>query len=86
MTLLIDGEPTRFGVQADAIVESADGETWVVEVKTGAKAFIAHRQTRRQVLEYVMSFDAAGVLLVDPDRRSVVQVARMYRESPVLRL
>ena len=70
IALLVDGAEARFPVRADALV-TRDGLLWVAEIKAGpANATLSHRNTRRQVIEYIHAFDADGVLLVDvPGRR-----------------
>ena len=69
--VLVDGEPVEVEVFADYIVE-IDGERWVAEVKTGERApSIKTAGTRRQLLEYLFVFDAAGLLLVDMETRTV---------------
>lgn len=67
---LLDGEPYETEVRADYLVE-ADGERLVAEVKTGDEApRLATAATRRQLLEYLVAFDADGVLLVCPEHGS----------------
>jgi hypothetical protein len=67
---LLDGEPYETLVRADYLVE-ADGERLVAEVKTGDDApRLATAATRRQLLEYLVAFDADGVLLVCPEHEA----------------
>jgi len=68
--LLVDGEPVDYVVRADFIVER-EGRRFVAEAKNGIQAADPrHRATRRQLREYSVVFDAAGVLLIDiPARR-----------------
>ena len=63
----IDGEVRSIDLRADFIV--ARGRLrFVAEVKTGRLApRLETSATRRQLLEYRVAFDAAGVLLVDVD-------------------
>jgi hypothetical protein len=69
-TPLLDGEPQETEVRADYLVEAA-GERLVAEVKTGDEApHLATAATRRQLLEYLVAFDADGVLLVCPEHGS----------------
>jgi hypothetical protein len=72
---LLDGEPHETEVRADYLVE-AGGERLVAEVKTGEEApQLATAATRRQLLEYLVAFDADGVLLVCPERGAIHRVA-----------
>ncbi|PKN55902.1 MAG: hypothetical protein CVU56_19005 [Deltaproteobacteria bacterium HGW-Deltaproteobacteria-14] len=70
IALLVDGAEARFPVRADALV-TRGGRRYIAEIKAGpANATLSHRNTRRQILEYIYAFDADGVLLVDvPGRR-----------------
>lgn len=71
---LVDGEPQEIELCADYLVE-ADGERLVAEVKTGDEApQLATAATRRQLLEYVVAFEADGVLLVSPERRAIQRI------------
>jgi len=71
--VLVDGEEHRYVVRADALV-SRKKQNYVAEFKAGvASSTIAHRDTRRQLLEYALLFDVDGVLLVDAD------AARIHR-------
>ena len=72
---LLDGEPYEAEVRADYLVE-ARGERLVAEVKTGDEApRLATAATRRQLLEYLVAFEADGVLLVCPERGAIHRVA-----------
>ncbi len=71
----LDGEACVVEVRADYLVER-EGERFVAEVKTGKEApRLAHRPTRRQLLEYAHAFDTRGVLLVDAEAGRVHRVA-----------
>lgn len=71
---LLDGEPCEAELRADYLVE-AGGERLVAEVKTGDEApQLATAATRRQLLEYLVAFDADGVLLVCPERGAIHRV------------
>ncbi len=71
---LVDGEPHETEVRADYLVE-AGGERLVAEVKTGDEApQLATAATRRQLLEYLVAFEADGVLLVCPERGAIHRV------------
>ncbi len=70
----LDDEPLDFGVRVDLIVER-DGEDFVAEVKTGARApDPRHGPTRRQLREYAALFPDHGVLLVDVPGGRVIRV------------
>lgn len=75
VVLRVDGEETFFAVRADYLVRRR-GRSFVAEVKTGARApSLDHGPTRRQLLEYASAFAVDGVLLVDPEARTVREVA-----------
>ncbi|MEZ4314577.1 MAG: hypothetical protein R3F14_41715 [Polyangiaceae bacterium] len=70
----VDGEPMAVSLRADFVVER-DSDRFVAEVKTGALApRLSTPATRRQLLEYRVAFDVAGVLLVDVDAGRVHRV------------
>ena len=72
--LLVDGAPHDVTVRADYVVTRV-GLAYVAEVKTGELApRIDTIATRRQLLEYRMAFDVAGVLLVDVESARVREV------------
>ena len=84
MRLRVDGEPRTFPVCADALVRGPGRRSrreWIVEVKTGATARVSSRSTRRQLIEYALCFDVEGVLLVDPDAGTIVQVQWVGAEA-----
>lgn len=71
---LLDGTPHDTEVRADYLVE-ARGERLVAEVKTGEEApQLSTAATRRQLLEYLVAFEADGVLLVCPERGAIHRV------------
>lgn len=72
-SILVDGEVRAFEVRADAIVEYRR-RRYVAEFKTGRAASVGNRSTRRQLLEYALTYDADGVLLVDATQGSVMRV------------
>jgi hypothetical protein len=73
-TVIVDDEPYDVELRADYLVE-ADGERLVAEVKTGdAAPRLSTAATRRQLLEYLIAFDADGVLLVSPERGTIQRV------------
>jgi len=70
----VDGEERTYTVRADALVRRRR-RTCVAEFKGGGgSATIAHRATRRQLLEYAVLFDVDGVLLVDADAGRIHEV------------
>jgi len=69
----VDGETEEYTVRADALVRRF-WRRYVVEIKTGASATLAHRATRRQVFEYAAAFRCSGVLLVNADERKIRRV------------
>jgi len=72
--VLVDGEPFEVELRADYLVE-ADGEMLVAEVKTGDVApRLSTAATRRQLLEYLVAFEADGVLLVCPEAGAIHRV------------
>jgi hypothetical protein len=72
--LLLDGAPHHVRLRADYVV-ARDGLAYVAEVKTGELApRIDTIATRRQLLEYRIAFDVAGVLLVDVEAALVREV------------
>lgn len=67
-------EEVEIRLIADLIVER-DGWRYVAEVKTGdAAPSIKTAATRRQLLEYFVAFECDGVLLVDMERGSIMEV------------
>lgn len=72
--VMIDGQTTRFEVRAD-IIATRGPQRYVVEVKTGKEApSLSMAATRRQLLEYAVTFDADGLLLVNAETRSIHRV------------
>lgn len=70
----VGGEPTPIELRADLLVER-EGLSYVAEVKTGDVApLVTHAPTRRQLLEYLIAFDADGILLVEPEIGEVREV------------
>ena len=73
-TIRVDGEDHEVALRADLLV-TRDGARYVAEVKTGRTApRITTAATRRQLLEYRMAYDVAGVLLVDAEAGRVIPV------------
>ncbi len=71
----VDGEDQAYTVRADALVKRRR-RVCVAEFKGGrGSATIAHRATRRQLLEYALLFDVDGVLLVDAESGRIHEVA-----------
>jgi hypothetical protein len=72
--MVINGKRVDTDVRADYIV-TRHRRTFVAEVKTGHKApNPTYPPTRRQLLEYLIAYDADGVLLVDMEREAVIEV------------
>ena len=71
----VDGEPREVSCRADLLVERC-GRLYVADVKSGGVAPDPRKpSTRRQLLEYLLAFDADGALVVDMERRQVRSVA-----------
>lgn len=80
-TFLCDGAPVTVELRCDALV-AKDGRRLVAEVKTGERApALATAATRRQLLEYVVAYDADGVLLVEPEAGVVREISFFSRSS-----
>ncbi len=62
-------------IRADLLVEDVDGRVLVAEVKTGEFApSIYNSATRRQLLEYVIAYEAAGALLIDMEHSTIDEI------------
>jgi hypothetical protein len=73
-TISVGDEDHEIELRADLVVEQ-DELRYVAEVKTGSAApRVDNAATRRQLLEYRVAYDVDGVLLVDVDAGSVVEV------------
>ncbi|MFC1517226.1 YraN family protein [Candidatus Margulisiibacteriota bacterium] len=71
LKLLFDGDPWETDIIADLIVQK-DEQTFVAEVKTGQNApNIRTATTRRQLLEYYVTYKPDGVLLVDMSSQQI---------------
>lgn len=72
--MTLDGEEVWVHNRCDRVVRKGD-RVLVADVKTGDRARDpTHPATRRQLLEYALSHEADGVLLVDMDAERVVEV------------
>jgi hypothetical protein len=72
--LWVDGVQRQYTVRADYLV-SRGGRLFVAEVKSGRVApRLDHAPTRRQLLEYALSFPVDGVVLVDMGAREIHHV------------
>ncbi len=72
--VFVDGEAYPITLRADFLVRR-DGRRYVAEVKTGRTApDITCAATRRQLLEYRVAYDVAGVLLVDMESYTLHEV------------
>jgi hypothetical protein len=70
----VDREDRTYLVRADALVRKRR-RVCVAEFKGGrGSATIAHRATRRQLLEYTLLFEVDGALLVDADAGRIHEV------------
>ncbi len=73
--LVVDGQHSSCSVRADYMV-ARGGNTYIAEVKSGALVSrLSHGPTRRQLLEYCLAYDCAGVLLVDMEAETIHEVA-----------
>ncbi len=69
--LEVDGESHQVSCRADLLVERG-GTFYVADVKSGGAAPDPRQPaTRRQLLEYLLAFDADGALVIDMERRQV---------------
>ncbi len=67
----VNGRARSFQVRGDLLVRRRK-KLYLAEIKGGAEvSSVAHRATRRQLLEYACAFEVDGVLLVDMHRREV---------------
>lgn len=74
MEMEIDGEKFDYEIRPDGMA-IRDGESFLVEIKTGAKAGdLSNPITRRQLFEYYFSLPCSGILFVKPDEGSVQTV------------
>lgn len=74
MEMEIDGEKVDYEIRPDGMAVR-DGESFLVEVKTGIKAGDLNNPiTRRQLFEYYFSLPCSGVLFVKPEEGSVQTV------------
>ncbi|MCB9666784.1 MAG: hypothetical protein H6715_01530 [Myxococcales bacterium] len=70
----VDGAQRAIALRADAIVER-HGRQFVAEIKTGEMATqLETAATRRQLLEYLVAYQADGALLVNVPRKTVHEV------------
>lgn len=73
--LEVDGESEEVTSRVDLLVERG-GKVYVADVKSGEQAPDPRRPaTRRQMLEYLLAFDADGALVVDMSCRKIRSVA-----------
>jgi len=72
--VVVDGTIEEFPVRGDLLVRRRR-KLYLAEIKGGPEvASVAHRGTRRQLLEYATAFPVDGVLLVDMHRGEVRRV------------
>ncbi|MBN1578000.1 MAG: hypothetical protein JW913_15680 [Chitinispirillaceae bacterium] len=75
MRMLVDGETREYDIRADFIAEKR-GRKYVVEVKTGEKAIDpASIDTRRQLLEYAVSYAVDAVYLFNAGGRVLHEIS-----------
>ncbi len=68
------GTPVDADIRADYLV-ARRGRVYIAEAKSGPRATdLRDRGTRRQLLEYAVTYDVDGVLLVDTEAGEVVEV------------
>ena len=73
-TIRLNGEPHEVAMRADYLVRRR-GKRYVAEVKSGRLApRISTAATRRQLLEYLIAYPVAGVLLVDMEDEQIYEV------------
>ncbi len=64
----------RYLIRTDFLVKKG-GRKYIVEVKSGQKnSRITHRDTRRQLLEYLLAFKSYGIILFDMERKKFSEV------------
>jgi hypothetical protein len=72
--LWVDGERRCFTVRLDLLVRR-DGQDFIAEVKTGDRApDPLYPPTRRQLLEYALLLPDYGVLLIDMEQETIIEV------------
>lgn len=82
-SIQVNGMAIPIELRADAIVER-DGRRYVAEIKTGNEApHIETAQTRRQLLEYLVAYQADGALLVNMPQYSIQEVQFAPQASAV---
>lgn len=81
----VDGEECAYQIRADLLV-ARRGRRYVAEVKTGEAApDPLQAATRRQLLEYAVSYPVDGVLLVDMEAGAIHEIAfeQLQAEPPL---
>lgn len=72
--VIVDDEPITIQLRVDYVVARA-GMLFVADAKTGELvSSIRHPATRRQLLEYLLAYEAGGALLVNMDTRTIQEV------------
>ena len=74
-TMWVNGLPITYDLRADLLVELHQGDTVLVEVKTGDAADPASTLTRRQLREYAAEWGVDRLYLFDATRRALHEVA-----------
>lgn len=75
----VDGEAQSFKVRPDFFARR-DGETWLIEVKTGKSAAATYSATRRQIREYAQLWPHLRYGLFDGDQGRLQEVSFQLEE------
>ena len=74
--LIVDGIEQHFPIHGDALVEK-QGTYYIAEIKSSSTlATVTRRETRRQVMEYLLSYDVSGVVLVDAESKTCTLITQ----------
>ena len=80
----IDGKEVVYDVRADFLVRK-NGETSIVEVKTGSVAIDPTSiHTRRQLLEYSVLYDVDSILFFDAENSEIMTIQFSQEESSLI--
>ena len=72
--VVVDAQAITIQLRVDYVV-ARGGVVFVADAKTGELASsIRHPATRRQLLEYLIAYDAGGALLVNMETRAIQEV------------
>lgn len=82
LSMFVDGALRTYKVRPDGVAHK-NGQTFLVEIKTGKKAVNpVSGPTRRQLLEYSVGGGVPGVLLLNADEESV-QLIQFGSSTPI---